>query len=478
LKIRTKLFIFIPIIVLLLNLVSFFIFQSGKKIQESYNLMIDRIYIYKQISNETDKNLRYLSSYVIYQDAKNYRLLIEHKEKLKELKKELLKQSVKKNNELNIENYYYTLDSFLEEEDSITNSLIQKNYTNYVDQYKEVEKIASFIKEDSQNLVDIELNNYYPIYNNVVKNMNSMNKLGVMLFIITTIMSIVFAIWLSRSIILPINKLIYMAKQIGKGNFEVGPFITATKDEVSILGEIFNEMQDNLKILMSKNLEIVEKDRLVKELELKALQSQINPHFLFNTLNVISKLAYIEGAEQTSDLTISTSNLLRYNLRKLDEAVSISDEIMNAKEYFSIQKARFRDRVRFELDVDEECLDQLIPCLTIQPLLENAFIHGIEHMENNAVIGLAIKKHHHKFVINVYDNGKGMSEEIKLSLLDTSDYLQGKTKSTGLGTTNVFKRLKLYYGKENIVGIESKINEGTKIILTIPFTSMETKGGF
>lgn len=467
-KIRTKLFIFIPIIVILLNLVSFFIFESGKKVQESYNLMIDKIYIYKEISNETDKNLRYLSSYIIYQDSKNYNLLVEHTQKLKLLKKELIKQSVKKNNELNIENYYYTLDTFLEEEESITKSLRQKNYSNYVDQYKEVEKIASFIKEDSQNLVDIELNNYFPIYNNVVKNTNSMNKLGVMLFVITTIMSIVFAIWLSRSIILPINKLIFMAKQIGKGDFEVGPFKTSTKDEVSILGKIFNEMVHNLKILMTKNLEIVEKDRLVKELELKALQSQINPHFLFNTLNVISKLAYIEGAEQTSDLTVSASNLLRYNLRKLDEAVSISDEIMNAEEYFSIQKARFRDRVRFELNVDDDCLEQLIPCLTIQPLLENAFIHGIEHMEKDAVIGLEIKRISNNILISVYDNGRGMSEEVKISLLETSNRLPQSKKSTGLGTSNVFKRLKLYYGKEDIVGIESEIDKGTKILISIP----------
>jgi len=439
--------------------------------------MIDKIYIYKQISNETDKNLRYLSSYIIYQDAKNYKLLIEHKNKLRQLKNKLMKQSVEKNNELNIENYYYTLDTFLEDENGITKSLLQKNYSNYVDEYKGVEKIASFIKEDSQNLVDIELNNYFPIYNNVVKNTISMNKLGVMLFIITTVMSIVFAIWLSKSILSPINKLIYMAKQIGKGDFEVGPFKTSTKDEVSILGEIFNEMVLNLKILMAKNLEIVEKDRLVKELELKALQSQINPHFLFNTLNVISKLAYIEGAEQTSDLTISTSNLLRYNLRKLDEAVSISDEIMNAKEYFSIQKARFRDRVRFELNVEEECLNQLIPCLTIQPLLENAFIHGIEHMEKDAVIGLEIKSEINNIVISVYDNGKGMSDEIKASLLDTSYQLQGVKKSTGLGTTNVFKRLKLYYGEENIVGIETGINKGTKINLTIPLKNHKMEGG-
>lgn len=470
-KISTKLFIFIPIIVIILNLISFFIFEGGKKVQESYNMMIDKIYIYKQISNETDQNLRLLSSYIIYQDTKNYRLLLQHKNKLKSLKNKLIKQNVKKNNELLVENYYYTLDSFIEEEDVITRSLIQKNYSNYVDKYRDIEKLATFIKEDSQNLVDIELNNYFPIYNNVVKNTRSMNKLGVMLFIITTITSILFAIWLSRSIVVPINKLIYMAKQIGKGNFEVGPFKTSTKDEVSVLGEIFNEMLRNLKILMTKNLEIVEKDRLVKELELKALQSQINPHFLFNTLNVISKLAYIEGAEQTSDLTISTSNLLRYNLRKLDEAVCIGDEIINAKEYFSIQKARFRDRVEFILDVEDECLEQQIPCLTIQPLLENAFIHGIEHMEKGAIIGLEIKKKLNTINISVYDNGKGMSEEIRRSLLDFSDRLQGNRKSTGLGTTNVFKRLNLYYGREDIVEIDSEINKGTRITLKIPITN-------
>ncbi|PGL67806.1 sensor histidine kinase [Bacillus sp. AFS055030] len=467
-KIRTKLFIFIPILVILLNLVSFFIFENSKKVQESYNLMINKIFLYKQISTETQENLNLLSSYIINPKPKDYRSILQHRNNLQNLKKELLTHNATKNNQLVLENFTHMIDSFLELESSITDNLVSQNFSSYTEQYRDIEKIAGFIREDSQNLVDLELSHYQPIFQKIINNTESMNKLGVQLFIITTIISIVFAVWLSRSIVIPINRLVYMAKQIGKGNFNVEPPTLYQKNEIGILGKILNEMSNNLRNLMIKNIEIVEKERLVKELELKALQSQINPHFLFNTLNVISKLAYIEGAEQTSDLTVSTSNLLRYNLRKLDEPVCLMDEIRNAKEYFSIQKARFRDRVRFELNIEESCLQHKVPCLTLQPLLENAFIHGIEGMERDAVIGIDIKSRENYICIQIYDNGAGMSEDTKNALLTSTKPIISQKGSTGLGTTNVFKRWRLFYGEEEIVDIKSDINKGTTIILKLP----------
>ncbi|UPM54795.1 sensor histidine kinase [Gottfriedia acidiceleris] len=470
-KIRTKLFIFIPILVILLNLVSFFVFENGKKVQESYNLMINKIFLYKQISSETQENLSLVSSYIINPQPKNYRSILQHKSNLQKLKKELLTHNATKNNQLVLENFTHMIDSFLELESSITDNLVSQNFSSYTDQYRDIEKISGFIREDSQNLVDLELSNYQPIFRKIIANTQSMNQLGVQLFVITTIISIVFAIWLSRSIVIPINRLVYMAKQIGKGNFNVDPPTLYRNNEIGILGKILNEMSKNLSNLMIKNIEIVEKDRLVKELELKALQSQINPHFLFNTLNVISKLAYIEGAEQTSDLTVSTSNLLRYNLRKLDEPVTLLEEVRNAEEYFSIQKARFRDRVRFELNIDESCLGNKVPCLTLQPLLENAFIHGIEGMEQGAVIGITIKNHEKYIVIEIYDNGAGMKEETREALLTSSMPIISQKSSTGLGTTNVFKRWRLFYGEEDTVDIKSEINKGTTILLKLPVSS-------
>ncbi|TRY17632.1 HAMP domain-containing protein, partial [Geobacillus sp. LEMMJ02] len=128
--------------------------------------------------------------------------------------------------------------------------------------------------------------------------------------------------------------LVHAAKNISAGQLNTRIPRFDGHDEIGLLGQTFQHMIENLRILISKNMEILEKEKLVRELELKALQSQINPHFLFNTLNAISKLAYIEGAEKTSELTVSTSNLLRYNLRKLDQPVTLREEVEHAKEYF------------------------------------------------------------------------------------------------------------------------------------------------
>ena len=467
-NIRTKLFIFIPLLVILLNTIAFFIFDSGKKVQKSYDFMIQRIYLYKQISNETQENLRYLSSYLIHQDEKNLNLLIKHKTNLQSLQSKLSINSA--SNPLVIDNYKNMILTFIQLEEAILTNLKEKKFADQADQFKEIERVASFIQEDSQQLVDIELSEYQPVYKSMLAINENMNKWGGSLFIVTTALSIVFAIWLSRSIVIPIQQLVQTAKQVSSGNLNTNAPINDANDEVGVLGKAFNQMIENLQKLISKNMEMLEKEKLMRELELKALQSQINPHFLFNTLNVISKLAYIEGAEKTSELTISTSNLLRYNLRKLNEPVMLREEIENAKEYFAIQKARFRDRISFQMDIDNDCLDQPIPALTIQPLLENAFVHGIESMESGAVIELNVKEKGERVLVEISDNGIGMDEKILKTILESPSFSIKKPTghSTGLGMENVFRRLRLFYQVHDIVDIKSELGRGTTILLSLP----------
>ncbi|MCL6585971.1 MAG: histidine kinase [Anoxybacillus sp.] len=468
-KIRTKLFVFIPLLVLLLNCIAFFIFQSGKKVQESYDVMMQRIFLYKQLSMETQENLRFLNNYLIHQDEASYRLLIEHQKELERLQSLLLRHHLEGSDALTIENYKNMIHEFLELERSVVRKLNNRQFADYADSYNEIEKISSFIREDSQTLVDLELSAYQPVYKQMLVNVGRMNELGGTLFVLTTVLSIVFAIWLSRTIVIPIRRLVEAAKKISAGDLETYIPQLDGNDEIGLLGRTFQQMMENLRQLIAKNMEMLEKEKLVSELELKALQSQINPHFLFNTLNVISKLAYIEGAERTSELTISTSNLLRYNLRKLDEPVTLREEVEHAKEYFSIQKARFRDRVMFQLDIDETCLDQVIPCLTLQPLLENAFVHGIEGMEEGAIIQLSIRPRKNYIRITIADNGVGMEEDIRRAILQSSSYpFSKKGHSTGLGMSNVLRRLQLFYGIEKLVKIYSTPNKGTTIVLTLP----------
>lgn len=125
-----------------------------------------------------------------------------------------------------------------------------------------------------------------------------MNRLGAAVFVINTLLSIVLAVWISRSITVPVGRLVDMAKQMSKGNLPVDPAPIRSSDELGLLSNAFKQMSTDLKTLIEKDKESLEKDRLVKELELQALQSQINPHFLFNSLNVLSKLALLEGAEK------------------------------------------------------------------------------------------------------------------------------------------------------------------------------------
>lgn len=474
LNIRAKLFIFIPILVLLLNVVAFVIFQNGKIVQDSYNIMMERVLQYKQISNETSENLLFLNSYILNHDDKSYDEFIQHKEQLIELWLQLSKEENGEFKDIQMKNYHQMVTSFLDFETAVIDSLKRDDFESYLSKYEDAERVAEFIKEDGQFMVDRELSYYQPIYNDIMNYSEKINKLGIALFIVTTLLSIVFAFWMSQSISIPISRLVDKAKQISKGNLDIETEdVTKTNDEIGILGKAFHQMLKDLKHYISQHIQALENNRIVKELELKALQSQINPHFLFNTLNIISQLAYIEGAEKTSDLTVTTSNLIRYNLRKLDQPVTLKDEVEHIKEYFMIQKARFQDRVTYEYDIEESVLDQIIPSLTLQPILENAFVHGIEEKEQGGRITISIKEVDSIIQIQLSDNGNGMDENIKYKLLnflaeEHSASLSPTKSSTGLGTINVFKRLHLFYGEEMKIEIESQPGIGTSVIFKLP----------
>lgn len=435
--------------------------------QQSYNQMLDRLLLYKQSTQSADTSLIALNSYLLNPDEKQGELFSlsrnqveEHQQQFVELAAASLPSSV-------ITSYSQMLDTFLEQTQAAFDMTAAYSSNASFVHYEKAEKTASFIREDSQQLVDMELSIYEPINKQVQAEHNRMYYLGAAVFITNTLMSILLAIWISRSITLPVSRLVSRARQISKGNLQQSAHPQLAADELGILSNAFEQMSSDLFLLIEKDKESLEKDRLVKELELQALQSQINPHFLFNTLNALSKLALLEGAEKTSDLIVSMSNLLRYNLRNLEHPVSLHDEVEHVKEYVIIQQARFRDRVRFELDFDPLALQQQIPALTLQPLVENAFVHGIEHMESGAKIRMQIKQDANYVRIILMDNGIGMSEEVRAALLRL-DLVSNHKQSTGLGTKNVFKRLQLFYGQIGLVEIDSSAGQGTKITISIP----------
>ncbi|MEC4567303.1 sensor histidine kinase [Paenibacillus sp. CMAA1739] len=463
--IRKKLLLFIPLLVVFANIIAYFVFQSGKVVQQSYDEMLGRILLIEQTSEAAESNLNLLYAFLLNpRGDKGVQGPTEYQ--LKQLKGKIQEVSDSTDPSFAEEDYVNLLSTFLEQKQAAVLDAKAQDPQSAFEHYIEAEKTVSYIHEEGQRLIDAELAYYQPIIENIRNKNEQMNGLGVALFGMNALMGVLLAIWVSRSITGPVGRLVGLAKRIATGDLNIEPQ-PRRDDELGVLADAISQMSADLSILIEKDKQSLEMQRLVKELELLALQNQINPHFLFNTLNVLSKLAILEGAEKTSDLIVSLSNLLRYSLQKLDKPVTLQEELDHISEYVTIQQARFRDRIRFDLHFDASVLQQQIPALTIQPLIENAFLHGVADMESGAMITLTLSRVDRDVQIEISDNGKGMAEETRLSVLRLKGGAESSS-STGLGMQNVFRRLQLFYGKEGMVEISSSTGRGTTITIRIP----------
>jgi sensor histidine kinase YesM len=276
----------------------------------------------------------------------------------------------------------------------------------------------------------------------------------------------------SLSITKPVQKLTQAANELSRGRFHL-PIKVDSNDEIAFLAQTFDRMRININNLISEiqhkaqlEHELQESKLLLKESQLLNLQSQINPHFLFNTLNTLSKKAYLEGSHETSDLLVSVAGLLRYNLKRLDRPVTLREEVMVLQQYMDIQKARFTDRLHLKMSIDETCLNVDIPGLTLQPIIENAVNYAVEPREDGGIIWFRIQDGNDCVIIEVEDDGPGI-EEFKIKQILQGQFIQKDGNSTGIGFTNVVRRLRLFYGNEDVMNIESSA-AGTKVVITIP----------
>ncbi len=213
----------------------------------------------------------------------------------------------------------------------------------------------------------------------------------------------------------------------------------------------------------------------LKEARFQALQNQVNPHFFFNTINVIAKLAFLEGATETEAMAYALADLMRYSLRRFADAdglVTLRDEVEHARRYLLIQETRFRDRLTLNFEIDQMALDIRVPPLSLHPLIENAFVHGLEPSERHGQFLLSVQRARQYVVISVQDNGVGMSSEQVYRLMndeEARDIAEPQSARTGgLGLVQVRDRLRYYYGENCRMVIESELGSGTTVRLLLP----------
>ena len=227
--------------------------------------------------------------------------------------------------------------------------------------------------------------------------------------------------------------------------------------------------------LNEANMELMEEinrrsdmESALQKANLKALQAQINPHFFFNVLNTIGRLAMIEGTNQTQDMVYRFSDLLRYTMRRDEnDFVTLQEEIRHVRNYLHIQKVRQGDRLTYDFDISKELKTVLCPFMSIQPFVENAIKYAVEARENGAHISVSAHLSGNDVEIHVIDNGVGIASERIDELLDEERHIESK-KGMGIGIRNTNKRLKYYYGPDYGVTFNKNITSGTDVIITIP----------
>ncbi len=341
------------------------------------------------------------------------------------------------------------------------------------------------------NAVD-ELNSMYfksniARYNYLVKRLQSVTASSIALIAAVIILDVLLLYLLVTNIMQPLEDISVTANRLAERDFDISLFTYDRQDEIGSITRAFNRMiisiREYIDTIWKKAAAETKMQALVQDARFKALQNQINPHFLFNTINTGAQLAMMEEADRTCSFLEQVADFYRYNLQHTGKEATLQDEISLVDSYMYIMKTRFGDRFSFEKDIRISASDILLPAMTLQPLVENAVRHGLYGREEGGRVTLTVgfdEKREGVVAITVADNGVGFPEELKKRFLEENDdgsqaivreddaELRG-SDGTGIGLGNVISRLRMYYKNTGLFSIEDAEGGGTRCIIRIPY---------
>lgn len=379
-----------------------------------------------------------------------------------------------------------TFSSFL----ALSDKLISLLLDNRIDEagalfYEELEVCGRYLREYAQQLLDHIISDNQSIFEQQLKMNQMMDKFIQILVFLSLILCILFFVTLFK-LVRTIASMSHAAREISGGNFDIPDIRVDRQDEVGELATVFNAMKSSLKSHVELLEEKREMERVLFQTEKNALElqnhlereklaqlrSQINPHFLFNTLNVIKYKSHEEKAFETEALLSSLARLFRYALQSDETETLLSREIRICQEFYSLYKARFGEKIRLDWSFSSEVdlTMTIVPSFILQPLVENSFKHGLGAKEEEGSVMISIFTEDGYLWLTVQDDGVGMEEE-KLQYIREHLYDES-CSSEHIGLYNVASRLRLL-SPECRFNIESRKGEGTRIEMRLPFIVQE-----
>ncbi|MCI8598015.1 MAG: histidine kinase [Lachnospiraceae bacterium] len=347
--------------------------------------------------------------------------------------------------------------------------------------YARALEIKAYIEKDAQELMMHFYNDSAALRNAISHQLTILGIAAPMVIGILALMLVSMVTCFEEWVVAPIDRLGQVAKSISSGNYYEDKLEFGRNSEFNALSDVMYSMSEKIKenfqelenkaelveILHRQEIENLEMKSMYNKLELQRLQEQINPHFLFNILSTLQHTAFLEGAEQTCNLANSVAKLLRYSLEETNVIVPLQSEWDNMLHYLNIQQYRFGERIEVKLKVPLQMPDLELPSLTLQPLVENCYNHGLENICEGGEIQIEISEKDSFVLIRITDNGCGMSDVMMEQYREL--FIRGESSDVSLkriGLWNVVNRLQRYFEKQDIVELSS--NPGLSILLKLP----------
>ncbi|WP_029505166.1 sensor histidine kinase [Lachnoclostridium phytofermentans] len=373
---------------------------------------------------------------------------------------------------------------------TLTNQTVEakrgRNVEKYKVRYENATALYSYISTYIYSLNNGLFKNNSANYLALSNSIRSLERLSTFLIMSIASANIIIILIITQTITRPLKILAKTANQVAEGNFDVEVVEVSSHDEVGVVTKAFDQMVISIRDYITKLKESVENERNLKERELrmeshlkdaqlKYLQAQINPHFLFNTLNAGVQLAMLEGAEKTCEYVQNVAEFLRYSIKKNHEVVTLKEEIELVDHYLYILNVRYCGAICYEKHIDENYTRIKVPSMILQPIVENSFQYGIRDIECQGKIELSVYYEETDICVCILDNGLGMEEELVEQINKKRAREKKESReSNGIGLNNVMERLSLYFNSEKVVTVSSKgKNCGTEVRLYLPFHQEE-----
>lgn len=355
-------------------------------------------------------------------------------------------------------------DEYLLRTDAAIEAKRGRNIEKYREHYEDASELYRYLKICISSLNNDTFRSNSADFSVLNVSLRYIEIMNIVVFVVIMIVNIILAGFIVRRITRPLDTLVQVAERVTEGDYSVRLPETETLDEIGVLNESFSRMLDSIRN------GIVTEARL-KEAQLQFLQAQINPHFLFNTLNAGAQLAMMEDADRTYEYIQTVADFYRYNIKQMDAPVPLSEEIKMVDSYIYILNIRFSNEITYEKEISEtRLLTEKIPAMSLQPIVENAINHGIRDIQGQGRITLAVFEHEGRVCAKITDNGVGMTAEKIREIFARKSTEPDSVSSTGdtggIGMHNVIGRLEMMYDTEDVCEITSGgENQGTSVLL-------------